>query len=140
MRFSWDIQETKFLKCDKDQTPIGQCSALTVVQCGVEETYSGVYNIASNNDLTSTTITLITYKEDLSGNYSCFKDNNADRQTVCLTTERTSEPSTGATSNAFLVVGIIIAVCVPVVITVIICFKCKKHIKITNLNVCSSKR
>ncbi|KAH3804053.1 hypothetical protein DPMN_132330 [Dreissena polymorpha] len=127
--FSWDVQEPKFIQCNKNQTVIGQCSAVTTSSCSVDPQNVGVYEMNSTDDLISVIITIKEFTETLSGIYSCSKTNEKNKTTICLTTETTSAASSGLSVGT--VVGISVGVIFEVAFAVtigILCYCRKKKL------------
>ncbi|KAH3811023.1 uncharacterized protein LOC127833284 isoform X3 [Dreissena polymorpha] len=142
MNYLWDVEETqKIVYCYKDQQFIARCVALHLVSCSKEEASANIYNISSD-DMTSVTIIIFSYKQTLSGNYSCVKENERDRKTICLTTETTtltsaassetttltSAPSSGLNAGQKAAIAVPIVVIALVVVVLLICLKRKGYI------------
>ncbi|XP_052214419.1 uncharacterized protein LOC127833285 [Dreissena polymorpha] len=98
---------TDIFQCYEKQTLIGRCVALTMASCSIEPQHVGIYKMSSTHDLKSVTITIITFTETLSGNYSCFKTNDEYRKTICLTAE---PPVLSSASSTGLVVREIVGI------------------------------
>ncbi|XP_052214417.1 uncharacterized protein LOC127833284 isoform X2 [Dreissena polymorpha] len=131
MNYLWDVEETqKIVYCYKDQQFIARCVALHLVSCSKEEASANIYNISSD-DMTSVTIIIFSYKQTLSGNYSCVKENERDRKTICLTTETTtltSAASSGLNAGQKAAIAVPIVVIALVVVVLLICLKRKGYI------------